>query len=36
MTAFLVFLLGAALIAVLVSANDSWEEIHEDSDDEKY
>ena len=36
MTAFLVTLLGVALFAVLMSANDSWEDIHDDSEDEKY
>jgi hypothetical protein len=35
MTAFLVFLLGGALIATLMSANHSWQEIQKDSDDEK-
>ena len=35
MTAFLVFMLGVALIATLVSANNAWQEIHQDSDDEK-
>lgn len=35
MTAFLVFLLGAALMAILMMAHDSWEEIHEDSENEK-
>lgn len=35
MTAFLVFLLGAALMAILMMAHDSWEEIHDDSENEK-
>ena len=35
MAACLVLLLGAALIAVLISANNAWEDIHRDSDDEK-
>ena len=35
MSAFLVFLLGAALIAILAMAHDSWEEIHDDSENEK-
>lgn len=35
MSAFLVFLLGAALMAILMMAHDSWEDIQRDSDDEK-
>jgi hypothetical protein len=35
MTAFLVFALGVALIAILVSANNAWEDIHDDSENEK-
>lgn len=35
MTALIVFLLGVALITVLVSAHDSWEDIHDDSENDK-
>ncbi len=35
MTAFIVFLLGAAMILILAMAHDSWEEIHDDSENEK-
>jgi hypothetical protein len=35
MTALAVAMLGAALIATLMSANHSWQEIQKDSDDEK-
>ncbi len=35
MTALAVAMLGAALIATLMSAHHSWTEIQKDSDDEK-
>ncbi len=35
MTAFLVFALGVALITILVLAHDTWEDIHDDSENEK-
>lgn len=35
MTAFLVFMLGVALISILVSDNNACQEIQKDSDDEK-
>lgn len=35
MAALAVALLGGALITVLMSAHDSWEDIHEDSENEK-
>jgi len=35
MTALIVIMLGVALIATLTSAYHSWEDIHEDSENEK-
>jgi hypothetical protein len=35
MTALVVILLGAALITALTSAYHSWEDIHDDSENEK-
>ena len=35
MTALIVILLGVALVIALTSAHDSWEDIHDDFENEK-
>lgn len=35
MTALIIAMLGVALIAILALAHDTWEDIHDDSENEK-